>query len=223
VRAAIVLLVLSLLSAAVAVKNHFDQRRMLRRWNQAGVRMITWQPFFRNTYLRAISPKLEDAISNAISDTTLWERPIMISCVGSKYKLTDDDLLALSRMTSHLSLLDVRDCNVTGKGLQHLQRIEYLRQLDLCGVSLVDADLESIGKLKTLESLNLSRTQITDASLIYLCDLKNLMELDLTETAVTSAGISRIQRRFSLQGLKVKLGHSGNVPSSTTNADDESL
>jgi internalin A len=92
---------------------------------------------------------------------------------------------------------------LTDTGLVNLERLSYLRELELEGASITDASLTHVKKLTRLKRLSLRNTLITDAGLVHIMDLPRLQNLDLSHTAVTDAGLAHLKDMTNLRDLNL--------------------
>lgn len=141
--------------------------------------------------------------------------------------LVEDEALKLISDMSSLKKLRLAGTNVTGTGLELLEKLP-LEDLDLSECQQFDdSAMVSIGKLKSLKRLNLWRTTVTDAGvgdlagltqltwlnldnipfsddgLAHLSEMQKLKFLHLGSTEVTNAGMPKLIGLSSLEDLRV--------------------
>ena len=110
--------------------------------------------------------------------------------------ITDAALTNLSTFP-HLTSLHIINCpNVTDAGLEHIESLTKLRQLDLRGSSITDRGLVRLSNLKELRELSLMRTAVTDDGLAHLDELTNLEWLALSDTSVTIEAAKTLRQRL---------------------------
>ena len=98
-------------------------------------------------------------------------------------------------------------------GVQHIQRLDHVKSLNLQGSQITDRGLAHLVGLVDLEVLNLSDTGITDEGLKHLRSLTNLRELKLGGTRLTGAGLAHLEPLVHLNVLFLE----------RTQIDDEAL
>ena len=98
---------------------------------------------------------------------------------------------------------------ITDAGLEALEGLTHLRELNLSRTGITDLGLKHIAKLARLEVLDLSDTHVTDAGrqptslvppsldlpgLEQLSGLSEFRRLVLQRTAVSAAGVEKLRR-----------------------------
>ena len=90
---------------------------------------------------------------------------------------------------------------VTDAGLEHLQALRQLKDLNLGATRTSDAGLEHLKALMQLQVLNLNYTRVSDSGLESLKRLTQLKELRLDDTRVTDAGLKHLEGMSQLMVL----------------------
>ncbi|MCC6124962.1 MAG: hypothetical protein IT426_08370 [Pirellulales bacterium] len=121
-------------------------------------------------------------------------RNVAVLCLGDT-QITDGGLELLNGLTQ-LHDLDLSQTKITDAGLKHLKGMKQLRLLGLAKTQITDAGLEYLKGLKQLEFLDVQFTKITDVGLEHLKRLDQLQLLDLKQTQITDTGLEH------LRGLK---------------------
>jgi hypothetical protein len=88
---------------------------------------------------------------------------------------------------------DLRNTEISDKGLRHLADATNVVALLLDDTPVTDSGLEYVTECANLHSLSLQSTQVTDAGLDNLKKCTNLRRLDLRDTQVTEAGVRQLQ------------------------------
>ena len=96
-----------------------------------------------------------------------------------------------------------KDTQFTGAGLEHLESLSRLKELELDNSQITDAGLEHLKGLSQIEKLSLCNTKITDAGLEHLEGLTGLQELALCGTPITGTGLTHLKRLTQLQDLNL--------------------
>ena len=112
-------------------------------------------------------------------------------------KTADDDLHLLNRIR-YLRSLELSGTKVTNNGLDALVPHETLETLALANTAVTDVGMQSIGKLKNLKVLDLSGCKISDNAIPALLELQSLDHLVLNETDITDTGCNEIAKIASL-------------------------
>lgn len=114
---------------------------------------------------------------------------------------TDRDVKVLGLHTK-MKQLSLDDCDITGDGIDHLNRLQGVPEVSVRHDAMTDARLGSWNGLNLRLSLDLSRTAVTDGGLEVLHEgLKRLNRLDLSETSVTDAGLENLNGLPELERL----------------------
>ena len=108
----------------------------------------------------------------------------------------DDDLKELVKLPK-IKILSLNGTKVTDKGIERLEQLKNLVELDL---SLTATDGSSLKKCKSLRKLSLGGTKATDGSVKGVTGL-NLCELDLSYTDLSDQGVKELERMRSLDRL----------------------
>jgi Leucine-rich repeat (LRR) protein len=118
-------------------------------------------------------------------------------------KVSDDDLLALSKHPG-LGSLDLRSAaKITDKAFAALKEVPNLQRLYLGGCSIESADATAIGSLRPLTLLVLAGCKLTDAEVAKLAKLKNLKALDLMDTPVSDKAVDALVALAKLEELNL--------------------
>jgi internalin A len=117
-------------------------------------------------------------------------------------KVSDADLLALSKHAS-LGSLDLRSADkVTAKGFAALKELPDLQRLYI-GAAVAADEAAAIGTLRPLTLLVLAECKLTDAEVARFARLKNLKSLDLMGTAVTDKSVDTLLALTKLEELNL--------------------
>ena len=118
-----------------------------------------------------------------------------------KGKVTDSALVNLRGLT-RLSGLHIRHTGITDAGLEHIQGLASLADLDLySSPAVTDAGMKHLQGLTNLITLKIGGTKVTDAGLQRLQSLKKIRHLNLAHMPVTSAGLENLKVLTDLQSL----------------------
>jgi hypothetical protein len=118
-------------------------------------------------------------------------------------KVSDADLLALSKYPS-LGSLDLRAAGkITDKAFVALKEVPNLQRLYLSGCSLEAADATAVGSLRPLTMLVLAGCRLTDAEVAKFAKLKNLKSLDLMDTPVSDKAVDTLLLLSKLEELNL--------------------
>jgi Leucine-rich repeat (LRR) protein len=107
-------------------------------------------------------------------------------------QISDAGLASLGKVASLESLI-VQRTRITGRGIEHLLKLRWLRSLDLTDSSVSDADLDRFSELR-VKSLMLSKTSVADASVEGLLKMPKLNRLEISGTRITDAGFARLEK-----------------------------
>lgn len=119
---------------------------------------------------------------------------LLKSLVVGCYRLTDDDLHHISKL-SHLERLEISSCNsLTGAGLAHLSTMSRLRYLTVGNCAIGSTNLWFLRSLPGLVGLKLEYNDGITGHLQELSTLTNLESLDLN-------GCSHLQRMAYISTL----------------------
>jgi Leucine-rich repeat (LRR) protein len=121
-----------------------------------------------------------------------------VGAVGSE--VTDVGLNYLDGL-SRLQELDLSNTRLPDAGLERLTGLSQLQVLCIGGTKITDAGLEHLTGLSQLQVLFVGGTKITDAGLEHLKGLGRLRELGLGGTQVTDAGLEHLRALSQLQRL----------------------
>lgn len=117
-------------------------------------------------------------------------------------RLTDNDLIVLSKLVSLKKLKLAYSEEITDEGVKHLRRLVNLEELSIYKNRLTDDSLAEIKKFKKLDTLILGYNQITDKGLVHLKELSDLAYLDLSANmGITDAGLEHLKVLKNLREL----------------------
>jgi Leucine Rich repeat len=122
--------------------------------------------------------------------------------LGGPNEVTDDGLANLERL-KYLKSLDLSSFLIGDAGLAHLKGLTGLESLMLTHAKVGDAGLGHLTGLKRLKFLCLTATNVTDAGLVHLKGLVNLESLNLMHTRVSDAGLKHLRGMKRLTYLSV--------------------
>jgi len=118
--------------------------------------------------------------------------------------LRDDALAAIKGLTS-LTLLDLHNTKLTDKGLSHISTLKKLKTLSIkLNPGLTDNGLQVLNQLSRLEDVDLARLGITDNGINFIQNNPNLFKLNISETKVSDASVPMIKALKNLKVLFVK-------------------
>jgi Leucine-rich repeat (LRR) protein len=115
-----------------------------------------------------------------------------------------DQAVASILAIKQLDMLDLHDCSVTDKGLEHLRGHPGLTEL--CLNNCIEITDEGIGHLPArtnLEVLKLAGCPVTDTALNYIGTIKTLREINLSGCSITDNGLVHLQGLSGLRILRV--------------------
>ena len=120
----------------------------------------------------------------------------------------DDASLRRAGMLTALRQIIVRKASVTSEGLQYLNGLTNLTQLDLATMQVKDLSRLDPSSIGNLRELVLDDTPVTDDSLVPLAKFTALELISLNNTAISDRGIQQLTalenlRFISLQGTAV--------------------
>lgn len=121
--------------------------------------------------------------------------------------VSDEYLDQFARRFRNVSVLSLRNCQISEAGLNSLRRVPTLRSLVLTKCNVTDAAGDILKDLTQLQELGLNETGITDGTVLKLGALTKLNYLGLSHTAVGDAGIVEFGKLTSLHSLD--LSHTG--------------
>jgi len=121
-----------------------------------------------------------------------------------------DDTLVYVKALTNLRTLDLSYADITDAGLEHLNGLNQLQELDL-GVDASDAGLASLKGLINLKTLDLSHTKVNGTGLKGLKGLAQLRKLDLSSSAATDAGLESLKGLTQLQTLDLSHANVGDA------------
>lgn len=106
-------------------------------------------------------------------------------------------------LAQHTSLvtLELTAAGITEAGLQSLQKLERLEELNLKGAQIVS--LERLATLNNLRSLDVSVTPLADDGIAAIGKLTQLRRLNLQGTAVSAVGVRHLAGLTNLEHLNL--------------------
>lgn len=112
----------------------------------------------------------------------------------------------LELMVTHIrsiNMLDLDETDLTNEGIEHLTRLDLLKELRLKGIRQLDNDcIVHLNKLKGLELLHLRGTSITLDGILKLNNLQGLKELFFSDDEDKPAKEKMLQLREVLPGCE---------------------
>ena len=101
-----------------------------------------------------------------------------------------------------LKRLDLSFTYITDRGIEKLQQLQQLEELNLHTAEFItDAAMSYLRANKRLRKLVLRGTDITDVSLPYIAELTNLRSLDLSQTMLGDGGLESLPALAQLEEL----------------------
>ena len=122
--------------------------------------------------------------------------------LGGPNEVTDDGLANLERL-NYLKSLDLSSFLIGDAGLAHLKGLTGLESLMLTYAKVGDTGLGHLTGLTRLNFLCLTATHVGDPGLAHLTGLANLEVLYLNETRISDAGLTSIKEMTRLKYLNV--------------------
>jgi len=113
----------------------------------------------------------------------------------------DDAWLKRLRDLTTVTKLSLANCEVSGRGLQHVATMTHLEELNLTLTPVTDADLKPLGALTRLRVLGLASSQCSGTGFEYLRPLKDLQNVNFHYTPLNDAGLEQIAQVGKLQRL----------------------
>ena len=120
----------------------------------------------------------------------LLEMPSLVRLRLGGGELTDEGLAALLGLP-RLKFLDLRDTQIQGPGLVHLQG-SSVETLHLSHTPITDEGLAHLPHVPTLRQIKLNQTAVTDTGLAALGMAPGLKHVELDGTTVTDAGLAEL-------------------------------
>ncbi len=118
-------------------------------------------------------------------------------------KSIDDKALGGLKDCERLTLLDLKDTQVSDAGLGVFKGCKNLRTLDLAGTRVTDKGLANFKECKNIGMLGLADTGVTDEGLALFTDSKSLVIVYLQNTRFSDNGLALLARCRSLKLLHV--------------------
>ena len=98
---------------------------------------------------------------------------------------------------TNLEDLNLWSCNIDDTGLKYLKGMTKLKRLNLDKCNITDDGLKELEPLKNLEFLHIGSTQVTDDGLEHLTGLKKLTQLVVTYLPeVSRDGVEKLKREL---------------------------
>jgi len=114
---------------------------------------------------------------------------------------TDEDLSYVAAIPT-LKRLDVSFSLVTDKGIQGLQQLRQLEELNLeTAEALTDASMNYVKNIPTLRKLNVRGVDITDVGMPAIAQMTGLRSLDLSHTMLEDVGLENLPALTDLEEL----------------------
>lgn len=123
-----------------------------------------------------------------------------LSLYGDGSRITDDDLQWV-REFPLLSSLSLGNCEITSKGLAHLEGMKQIQRLNLFGTKISDDGLVHLQGLSALVELPMGYTKVTDAGMAHLSKMVQLEYLGLRGNAITAVGLAQLTQLVNLEGM----------------------
>lgn len=120
----------------------------------------------------------------------------------SATKITDQGLKGLGNLQS-LKVIRLPEA-ITDQGLQHLQQLPAVEELDLSGTNITDQGLAYLADWKSLKKLSLKHTSVTDEGLERLTHLKQLERLEIFGSQITEEGFSELKKSVPGVGADIE-------------------
>lgn len=167
-------------------------------------RLGAWPPFVRwglATMLFGVAVYLGLWPRNPLSDEAVRNpnAPQVVEAVAC----SDGELDQLAGVPQ-LRYLCLAGAEITGDGLQRLERLPQLETLYLCGLQITDAELAPLKTLAELKSLHFDNVEISGAGLEHLRGLGKLQALSLCGSSVTDAWLEHVKGLSQLSSLGIR-------------------
>ncbi|QDV49616.1 serine/threonine-protein kinase [Gimesia fumaroli] len=118
--------------------------------------------------------------------------------------LGDNALAPIKGLTS-LTVLDIHHTKLTDKGLSHISELKNLKTLSIkLNPDLTDTGLQVLNQLPRLEDVDLARLNITDKGITFIQNNSNLTKLNISETNVSDASVPYLIALEELESLRIK-------------------
>lgn len=117
-------------------------------------------------------------------------------------KITDQDLADLP-LLKRLEKLSISGNPITDVGVEHLARLQDLKEVDLSGSVITDRSLVILGGLRELETIAVSYSHISDSGIRHIASLPKLQVLYLVGTPITDSCAGYISEMKNLKELYV--------------------
>ena len=117
--------------------------------------------------------------------------------------ITDDEIGFVVSRVSSINMLDLDDAYITYKAIEHLTRLEYLKELRLKGCTELDYRcVPYLVNIKGLELLQLVNTQILVKELMNMSSLTSLKKLFISETITPELAVEMRRLKKELSGCE---------------------
>lgn len=113
----------------------------------------------------------------------------------------------LTESAQKIGWLNLRESNVSDRGLEQLAQLKNLNTLYLQNTQITGAGLKHLTRLEHLSSLNLQKTSVTDVGLRELARFRNLDWLYLQDTQVTDSGVAKLRTALPKCRIEVNASH----------------
>lgn len=121
--------------------------------------------------------------------------------------VTDEDLDHLTQRVKKVEVMVLDENEVTNEGVSFLGRLEYLRELNLKGLTIDDDCLPHLLKLQSLEWLHIKSTRISPTGVEkLLAGLENLKTLIYSLDSEDELWGKDLQSRFPDRELFINYG-----------------
>lgn len=123
----------------------------------------------------------------------LSDKLAVVDAVFLTYCAINDEDLQIVEKLPWLRFLDVSGTDVSDRGVVRIARSRRLISLGLSGTFVTDRGVSALSSNLLLESLDLEDTDITDDSLVSLSSMRSLRHLKLGGSRVTAAGVRQFR------------------------------
>ncbi len=138
------------------------------------------------------SPSSRSAAMHWLLGDDKYSRVKAVDFPPFEAKVTDADLVHLEGLEG-LEVLALCGTEVTDAGVARLQRLVHLRDLDLSYTRITDDGIVHLRDMLALERLVLNDTEVGNAAMAHLAHLTQMKELYLSHTHITDAGLIHLK------------------------------
>ena len=122
--------------------------------------------------------------------------------------VNDDHLLMMMSRVRSINFLDLDETDISNEGVNHLTRLEHIKELRLKGIPAINDDcMASLNKITSLELLHLGGTSVTLKGLMQLGCLQNLKVVLLSLTASEAIREQMLELKKLLPGCEFILNY----------------